>query len=445
MKKRFLYILPALAICITAYAQNPFITNQFTADPSARVFGDKIYVYPSHDILCTPEKGRVGWFCMEDYHVFSSEDLTQWTDHGVIVSQDNVNWVDAASYSMWAPDCIFRDGNYYFYFPARTKDTSKGKGFSIGVAVAKKPEGPFIPQPEPIKNVHGIDPNVFIDKHGQAYLYWSQGHIYVAKLKANMLELDGQPSIIANLPTEGLKEGPFLFERNGKYYLTYPHVQNKIERLEYAMGDHPMGPFKVTGVVMDESKTGCWTNHQSVIRFKDHWYLFYHHNDLSPQFDKNRSIRIDSLFFEADGTIRKVIPTLRGVGITNATTPVQIDRYSNISTEGASIHFLDTANTFAGWKTVLNKKGAWIQYNSVDFGKKGLKSLVVKALSTTGATLQVRLDKHNGPVLAECTIAASGKWELTKGKMVDFQPGVHNLVVTMKEGSQCEIDWLYFE
>ncbi|RXK85506.1 family 43 glycosylhydrolase [Filimonas effusa] len=444
MKKRFIYILLALATT-AVNAQNPFITDQFSADPSARVFGNRVYVYPSHDILCTEGKGRPGWFCMADYHVFSSANLTDWTDHGVIVSQDNVEWVDASGYSMWAPDCIFRNGKYYFYFPARGKDTTKGKGFSIGVAVASKPEGPFTPQPEPIKKVHGIDPNVFIDKDGQAYLYWSQGHIYVAKLKANMLELDGEPSIIANLPTEGLKEGPYLFERNGKYYLTYPHVQNKIERLEYAMGDHPMGPFKVTGVIMDESETGCWTNHQSVISFNGQWYLFYHHNDLSPQFDKNRSIRIDSLFFEPGGAIRKVIPTLRGVGLTNATHPIQIDRYSHRSTKGVSIQFLDTANTFAGWKTVFNSRKAWIQYNSVDFGKKVLKNLVVRAQSAAGAKLQVRLDRPDGPVMAECRIAESGNWQLSKATVVNFIPGVHNLVVTMNDGSQCELDWLRFE
>ncbi len=100
-------------------------------------------------------------------------------------------------------------------------------------------------------------------------------------------------------------EGPFLFERKGIYYMTYPHVQNKIERLEYAIGDNPMGPFKFAGVIMDESPMNCWTNHQSLIEYKGQWYLFYHQNAYSPKFDKNRSICIDSLFFNEDGTIQK--------------------------------------------------------------------------------------------------------------------------------------------
>ena len=236
-------------------AQNPIIRDQFTADPTARVFGHKIYLFPSHDIPAPAEYPRKDWFCMADYHVFSSDNLTDWKDHGVIVSQTAVPWVNPKAYSMWAPDCISRNGKYYFYFPA-APDSTYGRGFAIGVAVADKPEGPYIPQPKPIAKVRGIDPNVFIDKDGQAYLYWSGGNIYGAKLKENMLELDSEPVILKDLPTKGLKEGPFLFERNGRYYLTYPHVENKIERLEYAIGDNPLGPFKMTGVIMDESSTG---------------------------------------------------------------------------------------------------------------------------------------------------------------------------------------------
>ena len=386
------FILVVFIIFITnnLSAQNPFILNQFTADPSARVFEGRVYVYPSHDILASEGQGRIGWFCMEDYHVFSSPNLTDWTDHGVIVSQNKVNWVDSTSYSMWAPDCIAKNGKYYFYFPARPKDTNNGRFFSIGVAVSDKPYGPFTPQPSPIENVRGIDPNPFIDKDGQAYLYWSARNIFVAKLNENMLELASEPQVIEGLPDKGLKEGPYMFERNGIYYLTYPHVENKTERLEYAIGDNPMGTFKVGGVIMDESPTGCWTNHQSIIEFKDQWYLFYHQNDLSPHFDKNRSIRIDSLFFNEDGTIKKVIPTLRGVGLTDASQEIQIDRYRHKSNEGASIAFLDTLNKFEGWKAILDTVNAWIQCNSVDFGSNKFKSINVRASSKTGGTLQIR-------------------------------------------------------
>src|SRR6478735_9869702 len=185
------------------FGQNPIVRNQYSADPSARVFGDRVYLFPSHDILASQGKGRIGWFCMEDYHVFSSSNLTDWTDHGMIVQQNKVPWVKPDSYSMWAPDCIYRNGKYYFYFPSTPKDTSytphaRG-GFTVGVAIADKPEGPFVPQPAPIPNVRGIDPNVFIDKDGQAYLSWSQGNIYGAKLKENMIELASEPVVLGEL------------------------------------------------------------------------------------------------------------------------------------------------------------------------------------------------------------------------------------------------------
>ncbi|HEY9123836.1 MAG TPA: family 43 glycosylhydrolase [Bacteroidales bacterium] len=426
-------------------AQNPIVRDQFTADPSARVFGDKVYVYPSHDILAKDGQGRPGWFCMADYHVFSTSNLTDWTDHGVIVSQNKVKWVDSAAYAMWAPDCIERNGKYYFYFPAIKKDTFDGRGFGIGVAVSDSPYGPFVPEEKPIKKVHGIDPNVFIDKDGQAYLYWSMRNIYVAKLKDNMLEIEGEPQVIANLPENGLKEGPWLFERNGIYYMTFPHVENKTERLEYAMGKSPMGPFSMTGVVMDESESGCWTNHHSFINFKGQWYLFYHNNDLSPKFDKNRSIRVDSLFFNEDGTIRKVIPTFRGVGLTSASSEIQIDRYSAISKSGVSVTLLDTANTFKGWKTVFENKDSWIQYNSVDFGKEKPKIIVIKALSEKGGDLLVKTSNAGEKIIAKVKIPANKDWIEIKLPVSLSVKGVHNIVVSQVGDNPVEVDWISFK
>jgi len=443
LRQIIIYLSLIFSVFNNAAAQNPFITNQFTADPTARVFNGRVYVYPSHDILARQGHGRVGWFCMEDYHVFSSSNLTNWTDHGVIVSQNKVNWVDSTSFSMWAPDCIERNGKYYFYFPASMK-AGLGRGSSIGAAIAENPAGPFTPQPEPIKNVRGIDPNLFIDKNGQAYMYWAMGNIFVAKLKENMLELDSDPQVVGELPSQGLKEGPFLFERNGIYYMTYPHVQNKIERLEYAVGDNPLGPFKVTGVIMDESSAGCWTNHQSIIKFNNQWYLFYHHNDLLPKFDKNRSIMVDSLFFNEDGTIRKVAPTLRGVGLTDATREIQIDRYSSISDNGVSVAFLDSLITFNGWKTNFDKQNAWISYNAVDFGHKKLRSVRINASSQTGGTLQISLDKAEGTLLAEVKIPKGTGWNTFDTRLLKYQKGIHNLIVSVKDNNPVEVDWIKF-
>ena len=289
-------------------AQNPVIRDQFTADPTARVFGGKVYLYPSHDIQ-PPAGQRQDWFCMADYHVFSSENLTDWTDHGVIVSQENVPWGKADGYSMWAPDCVEKDGTYYFYFPNAPKG---GRGFGVGVATASSPEGPFRLEPEPIKGISGIDPCVLIDDDGSAYIYWGGGGIRGGKLKANMKELDGElqevkfprregaPEMppmkvggqeMKGLP-DGFKEGPFAFKRNGHYYLTFPWVRKEggTETLAYAMSDQPLGPWTFKGVIMEEHANGCWTNHHSLVEYKGQWYIFYHTNYFSPRDDKRRAV-----------------------------------------------------------------------------------------------------------------------------------------------------------
>jgi hypothetical protein len=446
LKKRWSGIAVALLLCSATplLAQNPLITDQYTADPTARVFGDRVYVYPSHDIPHAPGKGRSGWFVMEDYHVFSSANLTDWTDHGVIVKQNEVPWIKPESYSMWAPDCFYRNGKYYFYFPSTPADSTIARGFTVGVAISDKPTGPFVPQPQPIKNVSGIDPNVMIDKDGQAYLYWSQGHIYGAKLKENMLELASEPVILQDLPTKGLKEGPYVFERNGIYYMTYPHVDPKTERLEYATSNSPLGPFTFKGVIMDALESGCWTNHHSIVNFKNQWYLFYHDKDLSPNFDKNRSIRADSLSFNSDGTIQKVVPTLRGVGLSAAGKNIQVDRYSSAG-EGVSVSFLDTAARMKGWKATLPGKGAWIRYNAVDFGKTKFSKVVVRALSAAGSSIELRADRLDGPLLGTVDISGAADWKLSTSAKAKIPAGVHDLFVVLKTAGDASVDWVRFE
>lgn len=445
-RSSFLLFTILTAYMTVVLGQNPLIGNQFTADPSARVFEGKVYVYPSHDIVAKPGHGRLGWFCMEDYHVFSSENLTDWTDHGMLISQSRVPWVDSTTYSMWAPDCIYRNGKYYLYFPATARpDCINGKGFTVGVAISDKPYGPFVPQSQPIKNVHGIDPNIYIDKDGQAYLYWAQGNIYAAKLKDNMLELASEPKVLEGLPDKGLKEGPYLFERQGKYYLTYPHVANKIERLEYAIAENPMGPFKFAGVLMDESASGCWTNHQSIIQYHNQWLLFYHDDQLSPHFDKNRSIRADSLFFNDDGTIREVIPTLRGVGITRADKEIQIDRYSGISPRGATVDFVDTLKPTLGWKSTLSEPGSWVSYNRIDM-KKNLKKLVLNVMAAGEDVIEVHTQSVNGPLMAKIQLGASNKWTMIKSRLIRAQSGIQDLFFVLREGRYpVELDWVRFE
>ncbi|MFC6859946.1 family 43 glycosylhydrolase [Zunongwangia atlantica] len=435
-----------LFFCFNAFAQNPLIMDQFTADPTARVFDGRLYVYLSHDIVPPKGEGRTEWFNMADYHVFSSENLIDWVDHGKILDQKDVPWADSKAYSMWAPDAIKKDDKYYFFFPTRMQNAGEGEGgFSIGVAIAEQPEGPYKIENNPINGVEGIDPNVFIDKDGQVYLYWSQSKIYGAKLKDNMIELDSKIKTFDEIPKKGHIEGPFVFERGGIYYMTYPHVANNIERLEYAVSDNPMGPFTHKGVIMDESESGTWTNHHSIVDYKNQWYLFYHDNDLSPDFDKNRSIRADSLFFRENGDIKKVIPTKRGVGITVSTSKIQIDRYSAKSNYGVAVVFLDRLDPFRGWKAVLNKPDAWIRYNRVDFGSKAPKNIKIRARSLTGGTIALKLAGEIDQEIMELSIHNGGEWDIFNKKIKYDVTAIQDLILQLKSGDGVEIDWLQFE
>ena len=469
-------LLFACAVSLTASAQNPVIRDQYTADPTARVFNGKVYLYPSHDIMPPPGQ-RQDWFCMEDYHVFSSENLTDWTDHGVIVTQNKVPWVRPNSYSMWAPDCVERNGKYYFYFPSAPQ---AGGGFGVGVAIADSPEGPFVPEPEPIKGIFGIDPCVLQASDGNAYIFWGNGRC--AKLKPNMKELaDDNPRetvkfgnrememvgvhCLKDLPNRQA-EGPFAFEYNGNYYLTYPYVRENTEVLGYAMSKQPMGPYEYKGLIMAEHANGCWTNHHSIVNYKGQWYLFYHHNFFSPKDDKRRSVQIEKLFFNPDGTIQEVKPTMRGVGINKATEKIQIDRYSTAAA-GVTNEPVDTARAFSGGCATMPAKGSWIQYNDVDFSclTDGYMLISVKAADNT--EFCVRDGSVKGKVLARfklnvrppeppaggATGPAMGRFNrdlrnqwLTQTAALEHTPkGVANLVITNEGTGALSVDWIQFK
>ena len=468
MKRIYLSLL--MSVPLLSIAQNPVIRDQFSADPTARVFNNRVYLYPSHDIL-PPDGQRQDWFCMEDYHVFSSENLTDWTDHGVIVSQNQVPWVKPDSYSMWAPDCVYRNGKYYFYFPSAPK---QGFGFGVGVAIADNPEGPFIPEPEPIKGINGIDPCVLQASDGNAYIFWGAGRC--AKLKPNMKELaDDTPTekvkwgmrefemkgvnCLKDLPNRQA-EGPFVFEHNGNYYLTYPYVRENTEVLGYAISKNPMGPYEYKGLIMSEHVNGCWTNHHSIVNYKDQWYLFYHHNDFSPRDDKRRSVCIEKLYFNADGTIQEVKPTMRGVGINKATEKIEIDRYSSASSD-VTTELKDTVNTFRSFQANLPSKGSWIKYNDVDFSCLTDGYLIINAKASDNTKIYIREKSAKGKIIAKIDITAkpelpagmpamfrrdfSNQW-LTLTAPLEYTPkGVSNLVVTVEGNTGASVDWIQFK
>ena len=288
---------------------NPFITDLYLADPSAHVWDDgRLYVYPSHDVA--PPRG-----CdlMDGYHVYSTTDMLNWTDHGEVLHSSQVTWGREEGGFMWAPDCAYRNGKYYFYFP-HPSGSDWNHTWKVGVAVSDQPT---LKNLQVLGYLEGlgdafsmIDPCVFIDDDGQPYFYYGGGGRMIGvKLKDSMTEIDGEP-----VPMTGMKdyhEGPWVFKREGVYYLMYAdnHVEpgnRGANQLRYCTSPSPLGPWTYQGIIL--TPTDCDTSHGSIVKYKGQWYLFYHNCSISHQ-GNLRSSCVDKLYFNEDGTIQTVVQT----------------------------------------------------------------------------------------------------------------------------------------
>lgn len=329
----FFLLLVEVLPCVSqdCLVGNPIITHMYSADPSARVFHDTLFVYPSHD------KDDAASFSMEDYHVYSTVDMREFRDHGVVFNPiDQTSWAKEAA---WAPDCVERNGKYYLYYPTDKKH--------IGVAVADSPYGPFkdplghplisIDSPGVVCDRDFIDPCCFIDDDGQAYLFMGQNQVCCIKLNEDMISYDGKVYLI-----EGTKE---FFEavwvhsrkiktmKDGKeaekkiYYLSYSNgpFHGHEPEIAYCVADNPLGPYIYKGVILGPVNSG--TNHHSIVEYKDQWYMFYHTADLSRYRDEVRSeekkkanpnyhcgvrrcVCVDKLYYDEEGNILPVVMTL---------------------------------------------------------------------------------------------------------------------------------------
>lgn len=309
--------------------------QDYMADPAANVFNGRIYVYPSHDWESgVPENDNGDHFNMKDYHVFSMDDPEngEITEHGVILKVEDIAW---AGRQLWDNDVVEKDGKYYLYFSLKDKNDV----FHLGVAIADRPEGPFVPQSDPIRGSYSIDPSVFKDDDGSVYIYFGglwggQLQRYrdnkalesavlaegdepalpsrVAKLTDDMLQFAEEPHPVVIVDDNGqpLKasdphrffEASWMHKYNGKYYFSYSTGDSHY--LCYAIGDNPYGPFTYKGVIL-EPVVG-WTTHHSIVEFKGKWYLFFH--DCVPSDGQTwlRSMKVKDLEYNADGTIKIV-------------------------------------------------------------------------------------------------------------------------------------------
>ena len=312
----------------------------FTADPSAHVFNDKLYIYPSHDIPHDGEDNDNGdEYQMRDYHVLSMDSLeADCVDNGLALSEDDVPWVGS---QMWAPDAACVNGKYYLFFPARDKDEI----FRLGVAVSDSPTGPFKPEENCIEGSYSIDPAVLVDDDGKVIVYygglwggqlekWQSGKFdpdapfspepdpeapalgpMCAVMNDDMKSFATKPKMLQILDENGdpLKakdedrryfEGPWMHKYNGKYYLSYS--TGTTHYIVYATSDSPMGPFTYRGRIM-EPVIG-WTTHHSIVEYHGKWYIFYHDCEMSDGINHRRSVKYTELKYNDDGTIITIDP-----------------------------------------------------------------------------------------------------------------------------------------
>jgi hypothetical protein len=305
------------------------------ADPAVHVFNGKLYIYPSHDRESgIPENDNGDHFDMNDYHVFSLEDVEsgEVTDHGVALRVEDIPW---AGRQLWDCDVAHKDGKYYMYFPLKDRNDI----FRIGVAVAGRPEGPFVPQPDPIRGSYSIDPAV-LEENGKYYMYF--GGIWggqlqryrsnkaleaaafpaggeasicpkVAMLSDDMLGFAEEPCDLLILDPDGRPltqgdaerrffEASWMHKRGGRYY--YSYSTGDTHNICYATGDNPYGPFTYQGVILPPVLG--WTTHHAIVEYKEKWYLFHH--DCVPSGGKTwlRSLKVVELEYNNDGTIAQV-------------------------------------------------------------------------------------------------------------------------------------------
>ncbi len=285
---------------------NPIITHHYTADPAAMVEGDTLWLFAGHDFA-----GGQRGYKMKDWLLFSTTDMKNWTEYPVPMKITDFSW--ARSGDAFAAHPVKRNGKYYWYISTNWS--------GIGVAVADCPEGPYkdalgkplLTNKDCFDSYHSwacIDPAIFIDDDGTPWIFWGNRECYFAKLKDNMIEIDGEIKKV-DFPGFSFTEAPWIHRFNGKYYLTY--ATEFPEKIAYAMAAKIDGPYEYKGI-LNEIAGNSNTNHQSILEYKGQWYFIYHNGGINTDGSSySRSICIDKLFYNPDGTIKRIVMTTEGV------------------------------------------------------------------------------------------------------------------------------------
>lgn len=453
-----LFTLPTLAL-------NPICPpGVYIADPEARQMPDgRVYVYGSRD-----EPG--GTWCSNTYNVLSSRDLRSWTmDQMAFATSGPAKQTDYTGAILYAPDCIHRDGKYFLYY------CLADGGEDEGVAVADSPSGPF-KNGRKFAGITGIDPSVFVDDDGQAYLYWGQSNAKCAKLTKDMTGIvpgstkeniiyhhdskySDDPAVTARTDDFWFNEGSSVRKRNGIYYFVYAqggrHTRAKCACLAYATATSPMGPFKYRGVIIDNStsQANLINNHGCIAELNGKWYVFYHRpTSGGPMM---RKACMEPITFNADGSINEVPMTTQG-----ASGPLNpFDRMD------AARACLITGNARSqerrpAWDTVVDsltniKDGDTAGWRYFDFTGKNATKFTCKTWGKNLAgKVEIHLDKADGELIGTCDIAPATENTAYAIHSCAVKPltGTHGLIFVFKAATPdparpdlFNLDWFVFD
>ena len=420
-------------------ADYPIFSQRFTADPAAVVYNGRLYIYCSHDSDATPGQST---YNIPDITCISTDDLKNWTDHGeVFNAKRDSSWAGVS----WAPSIVYRNNKFYLYYG--------NGGNGIGVAVSDSPTGPFkdplrgalvswnTPGVQPAQNMWLFDPGVFVDDDGQAYMYFGgngQNNIRVIKLGNDMISTVGSAM---SMSAPRFFEASFMHKYKGKYYFTYASdFSQGASKIEYMMSDKPTTGFQYKGVILPQPPDNYSNNnHHAIVEYKGNWYVVYHNRTVAKQRGLDpvyqRNVCIDQMFYNADGTIKQVVPTVDGLKQLKYVDPytknlaVTMHKESGIETEECSE---------GGRNVAFIENGDWIQVKGVDFGNVGPTSFEARVASATnGGNIEIRLDSPTGTLIGTCKVEGTGDWQkwVTKTCSVSKVTGVHDLFFRFTGGS----------
>ena len=433
------YVPVFLLVTQACFAENPIVQTSFTADPAPMVYNDTLYLYTGDDSLCT---ATLTGFFMRYWKCYTTTDMANWTYRAIILPTSTVSWAGGDAN---AAQCIHRNGNFYFYFTSTYQGSQ-----AVGVAVANNPLGPFTDIGQPIITAsqmtgcsathgwRGLDPTVFINDDGQAYLYWGNNVCYWVRLTTNMTSTSGSITCIAQNNTAAFgpdfEEAPWIYKRNGLWYLLY--ASSIPENIGYTTSSSPAGPWTFRSII-STAITNQTGNHPGCIDYKGNSYLFSFKDRTSGLPDCGqfrRAVYVERFTYNGDGTIPTVVFSNAG--------PPQLQNHNPYDTTQA-----ETICWSAGLKAQPCSEGGmnvdsihngdYIKVKGVDFGSGAASFIARVASATSGGNIELRLDTTTGPLVGTCSVAGTGGWQTwtTRTCTVSGATGVHNLFLRFTGGS----------